>query len=452
MIKKDDNSNQMSFLMPLLADQLDKKHGLYQLAGQLNWKYFDNEFEKYYRDDFGRPAKPIRLMVSLLILKQIRNLSDESVVEQWAENCYYQYFSGQQEFIPQVPCSPTELVMFRNRIGPDGAEKILKESIRIHGDDAKEEEIIGDTTVQEKNITFPTDSKLQIKIIEKCWQIIEIEDLEIRQSYSRIVPQLRYQQRGRNHPKHAVKARRADRKIKTIAGRLVREIERKLPPHNYYNQDLLLFKKVLAQKREDSNKIYSLHEPHVCCISKGKDHKKYEFGCKVSILQTKTTGVIVGAMSFEKNQYDAKTLSPALEQYQRLVGQQAKRAYFDLGYRGVKKIGNTEIITPDAGKKIMTDYKRRRHKKSMRRRSSIEPIIGHLKQDHRLGRNFLKGINGDQINVILGAAAFNFKRFIRLRLSAPFYLLHYAIWRIIQRMMDNFNLLSVRSNNLLFEG
>ena len=130
MIKKDHNSSQMSFLMPLLADQLDKNHGLYQLAGQLNWGYFDHEFEKFYREDFGRPAKPIRLMVSLLILKQIRNLSDESVVEQWAENCYYQYFSGQQEFIPQVPCSATELVMFRNRIGPDGAEKILKESIR----------------------------------------------------------------------------------------------------------------------------------------------------------------------------------------------------------------------------------------------------------------------------------------------------------------------------------
>jgi IS5 family transposase len=197
---------------------------------------------------------------------------------------------------------------------------------------------------------------------------------------------------------------------------------------------------VLAQKREDSNKIYSLHEPHVSCISKGKDHKKYEFGCKVSILQTKTTGVIVGAMSFEKNQYDAKTLPPAFNQYQRLTGQEAKRAYLDLGYRGVKKIGNTEIITPDAGKRMMTDYRRRKHKKAMRRRSSIEPIIGHLKQDHRVGRNFLKGIRGDEINVLMAAAAFNFKRFIRLRSSALFDLFYYSIWRLIECVIKTFNL------------
>ncbi len=439
MIKKDHNPNQMSFLMPSLADQLDKTHGLYQLAGQINWEYFNQEYEKFYRDDFGRPAKPIRLMVSLLILKQIRNLSDESIVEQWAENCYYQFFSGQKEFIPRPPCSSTELVMFRNRIGSDGIEKILKESIRVNGKDSQEEEIVGDTTVQEKNITFPTDSKLQIKIVEKCWKIIEDEDLEIRQSYTRTIPRLRYQQRGRNHPKHAAKARKADKKIKTIAGRLVREIERKLPAQNIYNEEISLFKRVLSQKRDDSNKIYSLHEPHVCCISKGKDHKKYEFGCKVSILRTKNTGVIVGAMSFEKNVYDGKTLAPALEQYQRLTGKEAKRGYFDLGYRGVKKIGETEIITPDTGKKIMTAYRRRKHKQAMRRRSSIEPIIGHLKQDHRVGRNFLKGIIGDEINMLLAAAAFNFKRFIRLRGSALINQFYYAVCSVIKRIFELLN-------------
>jgi IS5 family transposase len=440
MIKKDHNSNQMSFLMPTLADQLDKTHGLYQLAEQINWEYFNQEYEKFYREDFGRPAKPIRLMVSLLILKQIRNLSDESVVEQWAENCYYQFFSGQKEFIPRPPCSPTELVMFRNRIGSDGIEKILKESIRVNGKDSQEDEIVGDTTVQEKNITFPTDSKLQIKIVEKCWKIIEDESLEIRQSYTRTIPKLRYQQRGRNHPKHAAKARKADKKIKTIAGRLVREIERKLPAQNSYNEEISLFKRVLSQKRNDSNKIYSLHESQVCCISKGKDHKKYEFGSKVSILRTKNTGVIVGAMSFEKNVYDGKTLEPALEQYQRLIGKEAKRGYFDLGYRGVKKIGETEIITPDAGKKIMTAYKRRRHKQAMRRRSSIEPLIGHLKQDHRLGRNFLKGVKGDQINMLLAAAAFNFKRFIRLKESALIDKFYYPLWNIIKCIFESLNL------------
>ena len=436
MIKKEQKTGQISFLMPSLADQLDKSHGLYQLAKEINWQYFDEELGKHYRSDFGRPAKPIRLMVSLLILKHLRNLSDESVVEQWAENCYYQYFSGQSEFTPKQPCSATELVMFRNRIGSDGIEKIFKESIRINGNDSKEHEIVGDTTVQEKNITFPTDSKLHIKIIEKCWKIIENEDLEIRQSYKRTIPKLRYQQRGRNHPKHAVKARKADKRIKTIAGRLVREIERKLPAQNIYNEDILIFKKVLSQKRTESNKIYSLHEPHVNCISKGKDHKKYEFGCKVSILRTKTTGVIVGAMSFEKNVYDGKTLEPALKQYQNLTGQEAKLGYFDLGYRGVKKIGETEIITPDARKKPMTAYRRRVHKKAMKSRSAIEPIIGHLKQDHRVGRNFLKGTSGDEMNILLAAAAFNFKRFIRLRAPALINQIFNSIFRLIELLFS----------------
>jgi IS5 family transposase len=438
MIKKEQKTGQMSFLMPSLAEQLDKSHGLYQLAKEINWSYFDEEFGKHYRADFGRPAKPIRLMVSLLILKHLRNLSDESVVEQWSENCYYQYFSGQNEFTPKQPCSATELVMFRNRIGSDGMEKIFKESIRINGVDGKENEIVGDTTVQEKNITYPTDSKLHIKIIEKCWKIIENEDLDIRQSYKRIVPKLRYQQRGRNHPKHAVKARRADKKIKTIAGRLVREIERNLPAQNIYNEDILIFKKVLLQKKADSNKIYSLHEPNVNCISKGKDHKKYEFGCKVSILRTKNTGVLVGAKSFEKNVYDGKTLESSLEQYRNLTGQEAKRGYFDLGYRGVKKIGETEIITPDARKKSMTAYQRMKHKKSMKRRSAIEPIIGHLKQDHRVGRNFLKGTAGDEMNILLAAAAFNFKRFIRLRAPAFFNQIFNTFWKIIEILFESF--------------
>ena len=180
----------MNFLLPGLADQLEKKHPIYQLALGTDWKFFDNEFAKFYRDDFGRTALPIRLMVSLLILKHLRNLSDESVVEQWAENCYYQFFSGQAVFTPKHPCSPTELVNFRNRIGSEGIEKILKESIRINGKDGDEKEIIADTTVQEKNITFPTDSKLHQKIIQKCLAIAEQEVMKLRQCYTRVVPKL----------------------------------------------------------------------------------------------------------------------------------------------------------------------------------------------------------------------------------------------------------------------
>lgn len=435
MLKKSSQTHQLGFLLSELRDQLDSSHGLFQLAEQINWVYFDNEFSKFYRLDFGRPAHSIRLMVSLLLLKHLRNLSDESVVEQWAENNYFQFFSGEKVFRPGKPCDPTELGRFRDRIGPDGIEKIFAESIRVNGKDAMEHRIIADTTVQEKNITFPTDSKLHLKIIDRCLRQADEEQLELRQSYKRTIPKLRYQQRGRNHPKHYKKATKADRKIKTIAGRLVRELERNLPSNHFFNGELNLFKAVLNQKKSDTNKIYSLHEPHVQCISKGKDHKKYEFGSKVSLLITKTTGVIVGALNFEKNIYDGKTLPRALAQHQRITGVKAKEVFCDLGYRGPKMIGNSRVITPDESKKLEKgSYSRRKHKLQMKSRSKIEPVIGHVKHDHRLGRNFLKGITGDEINILMAAAAFNFKRFMRKKLCALLKLFYYHMWRNIQAL------------------
>lgn len=161
-------------------EQLSRKHPLYILANTIEWKRFDEAFQKHYCENNGRPAKPIRMMVSLLILKHLRNLSDESVVEQWAENSYYQYFSGEAKFASGVPCEASELVHFRHRIGTEGMELIFEESIRINGDDSKEDKVIIDTTVQEKNITFPTDSKLHKKIIQKCSAIAEEENIEVR--------------------------------------------------------------------------------------------------------------------------------------------------------------------------------------------------------------------------------------------------------------------------------
>ena len=181
---------------------------------------------------------------------------------------------------------------------------ILKESIRVNGKDGQEQEGTTDTTVQEKNITYPTDNKLHRKIIKKCVGIAVEQGLELRQGYTRTVKKLLMGQRFRNHPKNKGRARKADRKIKTIAGRLVRELERKLTP-GLHQDSLLLFKKVLTQKKTDSNKIYSLHETHTQCLSKGKEHKKYEFGSKVSIITTKTTGVIIGAINIEKNVHDS---------------------------------------------------------------------------------------------------------------------------------------------------
>jgi IS5 family transposase len=409
MLPKSVSSSQLSFYNTF-EEQLSHRHPLYILANQINWEIFEQAFANLYSEE-GRPAKPIRLMVSLLMLKHVRNLSDEGVVEQWMENVYYQYFGGEKTYACGVPCEASELVHFRNRIGAAGIELILKESIRVNGKDGHEQEATTDTTVQEKNITFPTDTKLHRKIIKQCIGIAGKEDLELRQSYTRTVKKLTLEQRFRNHPKNKGRARKADRKIKTIAGRLVRELERKLAPAKHQDS-LELFKKVLAQKRTDTNKIYSLHEPHTQCLSKGKEHKKYEFGSKVSIITTKTTGVIIGAINIEKNVHDSKTLQPALEQQQRLTGITLKNNFVDRGYRGVKEVLGTAIIVPDNSGKQRTAYQKQKLRKGFKRRAAIEPKIGHLKQDHRLSRNFYKGIKGDNINVMLAAAGMNFKRMI----------------------------------------
>lgn len=396
-----------------LADQLDQKHPLYLLTNRINWSVFDDSFKVYYSEKMGAPAKPIRLMVSLLILKHLRNLSDENLVEQWSENLYYQYLSGEQHFQPTIPCVPTELVAFRHRIGEAGMELILKESIRINdpGDDDMGVVISVDTTVQEKNITYPTDDKLYKKIIKKCWKIADNENILLRQSYTRTFKKLGYQQRFKHTKAGARQARKADRAIKTIAGRLVRELARKLSLNvlGRYLPALKLYQRVLSQKRGDTNKIYSLHEPDVKCYTKGKEHKKYEFGSKASLLVSQKTGIIMGALNFTEQLYDAKTLPEVLEQFERLTGREAKDAFVDRGYKGMAHYRSTRIHVPKPDKNI-SKSKRKKHG----RRAAIEPVISHLKSDYRLCRNYLKGILGDQINLILAAAAMNFKRAMNL--------------------------------------
>lgn len=407
MVPRKKSQIQLGLFFPF-ADTLNPKHALFILADTIQWDVFEEEFSPLYCQDNGRPAKVIRLMVGLLILKHVRNVSDESVVEQWSENNYYQYFCGETSFVPGVPCEASELVHFRKRIGEAGMELILKESIRVNGDDAEDDNVNIDTTVQEKNITFPTDAKLHKKIIRKCQAISEAEQLPVRQAYTRVLKKLSVDQRFRNHPKNKSKARKADKKVKTIAGRLVRELERNLEPSSSYQKDLELYKRILAQTKGSKNKIYSIHEPEVCCISKGKEHKKYEFGNKASFVKT-DTGVIIGALGF-RNEYDGHTLVPVLEQVKRLIGKMPKRAKVDRGYRGKKQIEETEILIPSNPKKSMSYYQRKKLSNAHKKRAAIEPIIGHIKADHRLNRNFYKGIVGDNINILLAAAAFNFKR------------------------------------------
>jgi len=411
---KSPDPNQLNFLQQRLADQLNPKHPLYRLAEQIPWDVFEQEFARHYSHT-GRSSHPIRLMVGLLILKQLRNLSDESVVARWVENGYYQFFCGETFFKWDFPCHPTDLVYFRKRIGERGVEKILQVSIDLHGSKAQERELLIDTTVQEKNITFPTDTKLYMKIAERCVSIAEKEKVKLRQTYRRTIKTSMLAQRFRNHPKNFKKAIKAQRKLKTIAGRLMRDVERKLPAATFsrYAELFKIFERVMCQGKNSSAKVYSIHEPQVYCIAKGKDHKKYEFGAKASIALTKDSGIIVGAVSHDKNTHDSKTLIEVISQSTELRGQCPSVVICDRGYQGKSQIGETEVLIPKPSGTRATAYQKQKARKRFRKRAGIEAIIGHLKSDHRMIRNFLKGSVGDSINLMLAAAAFNFKKWMR---------------------------------------
>ena len=402
-------------LFSSLDDLLNQQHPLYKLSHKINWCVFENSFTPLYCSDNGRPAKPIRLMCGLLILKHLRNISDESVVEQWSENAYFQYFCGMHEFVPSFPCASSELVHFRKRIGEKGMELILSESIRVNDDKSDDDHhatAFIDSTVQEKNVTYPTDAKLHKKIIGKVLKIVKELTLPVRQSYTFVLKGIYRDQRFRNHPKNRRKAIKADKRLRTIAGRLVRELERNLGQNRQHDELLSIFKKILLQRRNSSHKIYSIHEPEVQCISKGKEQKKYEFGNKVSIIRS-ATGVILGASSF-RNEYDGHTIQKSLEQVRRLTGKSIRRLAGDRGYRGRKEIDGTQILIPNAPRAKDTYYQRKKKHKLFCKRAGIEPTIGHLKADYRLGRNVYKGVVGDAINVILAAAAYNFKRAMKV--------------------------------------
>jgi len=435
---KSRNQDQLNLLQSSLQSMLNPRDPLYQLSNKMDWDYFEKEFKVYYID-FGRPAKPIRLMVSLLIFKQMHGISDDEVVESWTHNPYWQYFSGMDVFQWEFPCASSDLTHFRKRIGPKGAEKILKHSIEMHGSDAHEMEVLVDSTVQEKNITFPTDVKLNRKIIARCRKIAKMESIELRQSYVRIEKQLMLAQRFRNHPRNRKKALAAGRKLKTISGRLLRELERGLSKTTRKKYALFLERadRVLSQKKDDKQKIYSLHEPEVYCISKGKEHKKYEFGTKASIVLTKNTGIIVGAMNIH-NQYDGHSLPDVLEQTEKLTGRRPKAAIVDRGYRGKKRVGTTEIIQPKSGKGN-TKYEKQKARQRFRRRAGIEPIIGHLKSDHGMLRNYLRGAIGDDINILLAAAAFNYRKMLR-KLKYIFVFIKYQLKNYLKRAIISFGI------------
>lgn len=412
MIGKTDKKMQRDLFRPMLIDFIDKHHELVLLADKINWNYFENELSPFY-SQLGRPSMSIRLMVGCLMLKRIYNLGDETLAEAWKMNPYMQYFCGMTHFEHKFPCDPSDFVHFRKRIGEEGIEKIFKYSVLIHGEKAREKQVLSDTTVQENNTTFPTDAKLAKRIIDKCNQLTERTGVNQRQSYVRVSKQLLRDTFNSKHPKRVVKAKKAVKKLKTIAARLIRELEREFTPQQLsLHYDMLEFyKQILNQKRTDKHKIYSIHKPFTSCIAKGKVHKQYEFGNKVGLLTTSKTLIITAIKAFEGNPHDSKTIEPLLEQVTKNDLTVPQEVVYDRGGKGVKQIGNTIISTPDNRPlKRDTEYQRKKKRNKFRRRAAIEPVIGHLKSDFRMGQNYLHGKFSPQINAFLAAAGWNLKK------------------------------------------
>ncbi|PIE85832.1 MAG: IS5/IS1182 family transposase [Bacteroidia bacterium] len=389
---KSQDQEQRNLFRPILKEIINPEHELVKLADEIDWNYFETTFSDYYSTQ-GRPSVPVRTMVGLLLLKQMNNLGDETVIAAWLQNPYFQYFTGEREFQWNPPCNPTDFVHFRKRIGQAGAESILKASIAIRKDEIKGDDVIFDTTAQEKNITYPTDAKLLRKVIERCQNIARKEDIRLRQSYKRTIKSLLLKQRFAHHPKRKKEANAALRKMRTIAGRLVRELNRKLSKESIINyaQQLEIFHRIVTQKRTDKNKIYSIHEPQTACIAKGKAHKKFEFGSKVSVAILPKVNIIVGLTNFNGNPNDTSTLEEALKDVERYTEREFKNAIVDRGYKGKKQIGKTIIVSPKAPGEKQT-YSPPTMRRKCRSRAAVEPVIGHLKSDCRMAKNYLKTV------------------------------------------------------------
>ena len=410
-----------------LLEHLNPKDPLLLLGKAIPWEVLEEEFSPLY-SDIGRPAKEIRLMCGLLILKQLEDLSDERLLMSWVRNPYFQAFCGETTFQWRAPCVSSDISHFRNRIGEEGAEKIFGLSAKLHGEKALEKEVLFDTTVQEQNITFPTDSKLRAKVIGRCWKLAKEHGIKLRRSYKREVKVL---VRGINFTLGVKKnqiVNKYRRRLKTVAGALLREIKRKLPASvlKEYEGQFAVFERVVNQSRKDKNKIYSLHQPQVLCIAKGKAHKKYEFGSKVCLGVTKKSGIIVAAKNFAKNLYDGDTLEDTIKQMERVLSYKPELGICDKGFRGRKIVEGVRILTPENQGKRLSEAEKKKNRKRNLRRSAIEPIIGHVKHDFRMARNFLKHTLGDTMNALMAAAAFNFKKWMRV-IGAYF---HFAIFRL----------------------
>ena len=397
-----------------LEQMIDLHHPLVQLGMRIDWASFEEMLGATYHPTHGAPGISTRLMVALHYLKYQHDLSDENVVAHWVENPYWQHFSGERYFQHRVPIEPSSMTRWRQRLGEAGAEQMLRATIEtgmvmgaIRPGQLKRINV--DTTVQTKAVRYPTDARLYHRCRERLVKMARREGLVVKQSYKHVGKRLLMQSSRYAHARQMQRARACTRKLRTQLGRVVREIERQVTkPTEKLAKLLETARRIHAQQRRDKNKVYSVHEPEVQCIAKGKAGKPYEFGNKVSVAVTSRGGWLVGAKSFTTNPYDGHTLAAQMQQLESMIGDRVSQVHVDMGYRGHDYQGKATVHVD----------KRRRGRtprplwRWMKRRAAVEPSIGHLKNEHRLERNRLKGVAGDAINAVLSAAAMNFHKLL----------------------------------------
>lgn len=395
---------------------MSQKHQLCLLAEAIDWTFFERSFGPLYCPGNGTPGKPIRLMVGLQYLKHIHKLSDEAVLSKWVENPYWQYFCGERYFQHTAPIDPSSMTRFRKRIGEAGCEKLFQETIpaglRVGAVKASDfKKVTVDTTVQEKAVSYPTDAMLLNRSRERLVRLCRKHGISLRQSYARIGPKLALKASRYAHAKQHRRMRTTVKKLRVRLGRVLRDIARKtaatplLQP--VFEAEIAKAQRLIKQERHSKNKLYSLHAPEVECISKGKAHKRYEFGVKASVAVTNKSNFVIGGLALRGRPYDGHSLVVALEQVRRLTKTSIEEVFVDRGYRGHRE---TEAAVYISGQKRGIT---RRLKRLLKRRQAVEPVIGHLKSDGHLGRNYLLGTDGDQINVVLSCAGHNLRLAMR---------------------------------------
>ena len=396
-----------------LEEIINKEHPLVKLSEAINWKDLEERLSKKYAEKMGAPGKEIRLMVGLQYLKYMFNESDEMIVQKFVENPYYQYFCGNEYFEHNLPIDPSSMTKFRKRIGKETIEELLEETVRSanRSNQLKERDfgqLNVDTTVQEKAISFPTDARLYYKMLKELVEQANKRGIALRQSYKFVSKKSLAKQAGYAHAKQMKRARKMTKKMKTYLGRVYREILRKASEKDEeLTKKLELAEKLLNQRKDSKNKLYSIHAPEVECISKGKAHKRYEFGSKVSMVTTSKNNWVVAIQAHHGNPYDGHTLKSSILKAEEITNWRAKNVTVDLGYRGHDYDGQAQVNIVN---RLTMKNKAKSLVKWLKRRSAIEPIFGHLKSDNRLERNLLKGKEGDHINAVLAACGFNLRK------------------------------------------